>query len=149
MYNGNEKEKTDKKVGLSMRLREKLAKFFYGRNGPDTIYNVCAVTALVLMVVNLFLHYAAIDIIVSLLLVYAVFRLISRNVGKRQEENRKFLRFIEKIKGFFRTLKAKLTDREHVYKKCPNCKCQLRLPRKKGEHTARCPRCGSTFGVKI
>ena len=45
--------------------------------------------------------------------------------------------------------KRKLTDREHVYKKCPHCRAQLRLPRKKGEHDVCCPRCKVTFSVKI
>ena len=75
---------------------------------------------------------------------------MSRNVYKRQEENRKFLKLFEKPKKFFELQKCKRRDRKtHVYKKCPSCKNNLRLPKVKGKHTAVCPCCKTRFDVKI
>lgn len=46
--------------------------------------------------------------------------------------------------------KSKLPkDKDHVYRICPSCKANIRLPKKKGTHTVRCPRCGVLFEVKI
>ena len=47
------------------------------------------------------------------------------------------------IKGFFVLRKNKFRDRKtHVYRKCPHCKAQIRLPKVKGEHKCACPKCG-------
>ncbi|MBQ0092721.1 MAG: hypothetical protein KBS45_05285 [Clostridiales bacterium] len=132
-----------------MKLRETVARFLYGRNGPDKLYSVCLIASIILMFVNLFVKNVVLEIISFLLLSYAIFRLLSRNVYKRQEENRKFLRLCTRVRNWFSTTKSRLTDRSHAYRKCPNCKSQLRLPRKKGKHTVRCPRCSATFDVKI
>lgn len=38
---------------------------------------------------------------------------------------------------------------EKKYATCPNCQATLRLPRQRGKHTVRCPRCGNRFGIHI
>lgn len=40
-------------------------------------------------------------------------------------------------------------DKDHVYRICPSCKANIHLPKKKGAHTVRCPRCNVLFEVKI
>lgn len=134
-------------------IRQKLARFLYGRNGPDTIYNVCIWTAFAIAVLNIFLRVWPLDIVYFLLFGYAFFRLLSRNIARRQAENQAFRRFFARIfakpSRTFGLWKKKSADRAHVYKRCPNCKSQLRFPREKGEHTVRCPRCTCTFSVKI
>ena len=132
-----------------MPFRERMARFLYGRNGPDTIYNVCIWTSLALAVLGIFFDSLILSIAYTLLFGYAIFRFMSRNVVKRREENRAFCRFFGSFGRFFKMSKRKMTDREHVYKKCPHCNAQLRLPRQKGEHNVRCPRCSVTFSVKI
>lgn len=136
-----------------MQFRERFARFFIGRNGPDKLGNVCFIAAVILAVLDLFLpNVTASSVLYGasfLLLSYALFRSLSRNVGKRQEENRKFLRKFKRIGQWFRTFRSRLTDRSHAFRKCPECKSQLRLPRRKGRHTVLCPRCGCRFEVKI
>lgn len=131
-------------------LRERLARFMMGRYGPDKLYYTLITTSIILVVLNLFLDFYPLIIIESILFAYALFRFMSRNVYKRSEENRKFIGFFAKIKGFFTLSKNKLRDRKtHVYKSCPACKSVLRLPRVKGPHTVRCPRCGERFEIVI
>ena len=132
-----------------MPFRERMARFLYGRNGPDTIYNVCIWVSLGLAVLGIFSDSLILSAAYLLLFGYAIFRFMSRNVTKRREENRAFCQFFGSFGRFFKHGKRKLTDREHVYKKCPHCNAQLRLARKKGEHNVRCPRCFVTFSVKI
>ncbi len=40
-------------------------------------------------------------------------------------------------------------DKYHVYRICPGCKANIRLPKEKGQHSVRCPGCGTLFDVKI
>lgn len=130
-------------------IRQWLTRFLYGRNGPDTLYNVCIWTAVGLSILNMFLQFWPLYLLSLLLFWYAVFRFLSRNVLRRRAENEAFRRFFAKPLRAFGLWKRKSTDRTHVYKRCPHCKSQLRFPREKGEHTVRCPRCGQTFSVKI
>ena len=32
---------------------------------------------------------------------------------------------------------------------CPHCKAQIKLPRKKGKHVVKCPRCRQRFDIKV
>ena len=130
--------------------RERLAKFMQGRNGADTLYNALMGICIALIIANLFLDLAIIAIIETLLFACAIFRFLSRNVYKRQEENRRFVAFFTRIKNFFTLTKNKIRDRKtHVYKSCPYCKSTLRLPRIKGDHTVRCPKCSQRFDVTV
>jgi predicted SprT family Zn-dependent metalloprotease len=131
-------------------FRERVARFMMGRNGTDALYHVTVTLSFVLIFINIFAQSFVISVIELLLICYAIFRVLSRNVYKRQRENQVWLRFIGKIRGAFSLMKSKRRDRKtHVYRRCPSCKSTLRLPRRSGTHTARCPRCSHRFDVKI
>lgn len=139
----------------------KLKMWFYGfmrgRYGADTLYWWSFGAILVLWLLRLILSIFRLRTIASILsfistviLVIAVFRFFSRNTYKRSAENRAFCQFISKHKGKVVLIRDRFRDRKtHVYKKCPKCKAVLRLPKKPGEHTVRCPKCGDRFDVKI
>ena len=60
--------------------------------------------------------------------------MFSRNTYARYEENRKFLRFFDRLK-----------DREHRYFSCPKCQQPVRVPRGKGKIAITCPKCREKF----
>ncbi len=129
-------------------------RFWIGRNGPDRLCQITMWTALVLSVVDLFIRNGIANLIIHLvtlgLIGYAVFRMLSRNIYKRQKENRAFLGFWKRIGGWFRLTKNRIKDRKtHVYQKCPSCKRVLRLPRIKGKHTVCCPCCSNRFDMTV
>jgi ribosomal protein L37AE/L43A len=68
------------------------------------------------------------------LMFWAIFRMMSRNVYKRYQENRKFLQFFDRIK-----------DRQHRYYDCPKCRQTVRVPRGKGKISITCPKCREKF----
>ncbi|MBE6531927.1 MAG: hypothetical protein E7676_00270 [Ruminococcaceae bacterium] len=137
-------------MGFFGRWRERIARFMIGRYGIDSLYHFLVVLCFVLIVVNLFVGSLVISILETALLIYAAFRVLSRNIYKRQRENMFFLKITEKPREFFKLLKCKFRDRKtHVYKKCPSCKNNLRLPKKKGKHTVSCPCCQNRFDIKI
>lgn len=131
-------------------FRERMAQFMAGRYGIDRLYYFLLAICFVLIVINLFLNNIIISIIESVLFIYAIFRVMSKNIYLRQQENEKFIKFCDKPKKFINLQKCKKRDRAtHVYKKCPSCKNNLRLPKQKGEHTVVCPCCKHRFDVKI
>ncbi len=132
------------------RWRERIARFMAGRYGIDRLYHFLLVLCFILIVVNLFVGSIIISALEFALLIYATWRVLSRNVYKRQKENLAFLKIIEKPTAFFKLIKCKWRDRKtHVYRKCPSCKNNLRLPKQKGKHTVVCPCCRNRFDVKI
>ncbi len=150
-FNGNNKRP----------LRDRIADFMYGRNGIDDFYRFLFWIIIILSLLNLYFKSWVITAIASLLLIYSIFRVLSKNVYRRQKENQIYLRYLGKIRGAFRRvrkfitskialIKNKWRDRKtHVYKKCPHCKNTLRLPKIKGDHTAACPCCDTRFDVTI
>lgn len=131
-------------------FRERVAAFMAGRYGIDRLYYFLLAICFILIVINIFASSYVISIIESALFIYAIYRLMSRNIYKRQQENEKFLKLCEKPKKFLNLQKCKKRDRKtHVYRKCPSCRNNLRLPKEKGEHTVVCPCCKNRFNVKI
>jgi hypothetical protein len=142
-------------------LRDRIADFMYGRNGIDNLYHFLFWIIIILSLVNLYFKSWVVTAITSLLLIYSIFRILSRNVYRRQKENQIYLKCLGKLLGAFRRIKKLITsnisltkskwrDRKtHVYKKCPHCKNTLRLPKEKGKHTAACPCCSARFEIII
>ena len=123
-------------------FKERVAAFMAGRYGVDRLYYFLLAICSILIVINLFANSFIISLIETALFIYAIFRVMSKNVYKRQLENEKFMKLLEKPKSFINLQKCKKRDKKtHVYKKCPSCKNNLRLPREKGEHTVVCPCC--------
>lgn len=132
-----------------MRFRDKLFRFMYGRNGFDNFSSAILWTCLILSVLNIFLGSFVIWILEYTLFGYCIFRVLSRNIYKRRNENMKFMSVWSKVKGFFKLKKRKFSDRKtHIFRVCPECKANLRLPKAKGTHTVKCPRCSCRFEVK-
>ncbi|MBO5769881.1 MAG: hypothetical protein J6R23_01330, partial [Spirochaetales bacterium] len=94
-----------------------------------------------------------------LLAALSVFRMFSRNIAKRRNENEAFLKIFSSKKRKERRLEkknAKLAKKErkarrkedlktHVYYKCPECNTELRVPRGKGKIRITCPKCSTQF----
>ena len=68
------------------------------------------------------------------LMIWAIFRALSRNTYKRYQENRTFLLFFDRLK-----------DRNNRYFDCPKCRQTVRVPRGKGKISSTCPRCKEKF----
>ena len=136
--------------GRRPSFRERLARLMAGRYGIDRLYYFLLAICSILILINCFAHSIIISFIESALFAFALYRVMSRNLYKRQQENEKFIIMMDKPKKFFNLQKCKYRDRKtHVYKKCPSCKNNLRLPKEKGKHTVVCPCCKRRFDVKI
>ena len=151
-YNGNNSKRP---------IRERITDFMYGRNGIDSFHRFLFWAITILSLLNLYFRSWVITAVTSLLLIYSIFRALSRNVYRRQKENQIYLKYLAKLRDLYRRvkkvvsskaslLKDRWRDRKtHVYKKCPSCKKTLRLKKIKGKHTAACPCCDARFDIRI
>ncbi len=130
-------------------MREKLIRFMTGRNGADNLSRAVSFISIALLVIGLFT-----DVEVSRVLwVFAVlgvgyvyFRIFSRNVYKRQAENRKYLNMTSGARAYFRGLKERWSQRkDYKFFRCPSCRTLLRVPRGKGKIKLVCRKCGTSF----
>ena len=135
-----------------MSFKEKMYRFMVGRYGVDAFYNFLMIIDIILVVINAFVSSFFISILIFLVVFYSLFRVFSKNILKRQAENQRYLNIKWKITSFFGSpFRSKKTSEKktHVFRICPSCKAKIRLPRKKGPHKVRCPRCQVLFDVHI
>lgn len=132
------------------KLKEKLIRFMYGRNGVDALNKFIFFLYIVTFIVYLFVQHYSVLIIEGVLLLIYIYRTFSKKLYVRQKENQIYLNIINAIKRPFLRLFHRIRDRKtHVYKKCPNCKRILKLRKIKGSHKVKCPICSHHFDVKI
>ena len=123
---------------LGASLAAGYRRFMQGRYGGDKLGQALVWAAFAIFIVNLLIPFKPLNLVLILayyaLLIWAIFRMLSRNTYKRYGENRKYLRFIERLK-----------DREHKHFDCPRCRQPVRVPKGKGKISITCPKCKEKF----
>lgn len=130
-------------------MREKLIRFMAGRNGADNLSRAVSGIVIILLIVGLFTEMEVsrvLWVLAVLGMVYVYFRIFSKNVYKRREENRKYLHMTSGIRGYFRGLRERWSQRkDYKFYRCPSCRTLLRVPRGKGKIKLVCRKCGTSF----
>ena len=123
---------------LTAKLSSGLRSFMAGRYGTDRLNMVILCMGLAASILSTLVGAAPLNLIFWLLsyglMIWAIWRSLSRNTYKRYQENRKFLQFFDRLK-----------DRQHRYFDCPKCRQMVRVPRGKGKIAITCPRCREKF----
>lgn len=131
-------------------IKHSIAKFMYGRYGLDELYKTSFIIYFVLVVINTFTRDIFTAILCYIVLAIMFYRAFSKQLDKRRAENAKYLAAKKSVKGFFSLQKNRFRDRKtHIYRHCSYCHAVIRLPKKKGKHTVKCPACGKSFGVNV
>jgi len=127
-----------------MKFISKFQKFMQGRYGPDDLYIFLFIVYIILIIISLFFNNIVLFILELIILVIMFYRFFSKDIYKRSNENKKFLKLKKQLKEHFKNIKRNKKDKEHVYKKCFKCKTTLKLPlpSKRGIKHAKCPKCG-------
>ena len=123
-----------------------------GRNGVDQFARFTMGVALAAIVLTLFTGPrsgigAFLDLFGMAAIVYTYFRIFSKNISKRYQENQKYLQMTDKLRARFQKEKRMMSQRKdyHIYS-CPGCGQKIRIPRggfKKVE--IECPKCHTKF----
>ena len=126
---------------LTAKLSAGIRSFMTGRYGTDRLNMVILCAGLVASLLSVWVKAAPFNLIFWALsyglMIWAIFRILSRNTYKRYQENRKFLQLFDRLK-----------DRDHRYFDCPKCRQMVRVPRGKGKIAITCPRCREKFVKK-
>lgn len=126
-------------------MREKLYRFMQGQYGNDQLNKFLMILCFVFLILSMFGLRGG-YFLSMLCLVLEYYRMLSRNIYKRQAENTKYLQYTYKIRTKFYKWKNEQTQKRthHIYK-CPSCKQKIRVPRGRGRIEIRCPKCSTTF----
>ena len=130
-------------------LRYRFSKFMQGRYGVDSLSRFLSIVLLVIIILGMFIRIPLSGTITLVILVILYWRMFSRNIPKRYEENQKFLQIRDKLFGRFSDFGSNMSQMKdyHIYK-CPRCNQKIRIPRGKGHIMVRCPKCGYEFHKK-
>ncbi|MDY2987623.1 MAG: hypothetical protein SOR77_08335 [Peptoniphilus sp.] len=134
-------------------MKQKLIEFMRGRYaaiyGTDALNKFLLIVFIVERIIYRFVYrFHGADIISLVLVLLVYYRGLSRNISARYEENRKFLSIISSIRKPFNRAKNNLSDRDFKYIECPNCKQELRVPKKKGKILVTCKNCKTKFNAR-
>lgn len=121
-----------------------------GRNGMDHLNRFLSVVLLVLALLSMFIRSSrlagSLSILTLGLLIYIYFRMFSRNIYRRQQENGAYLRQRYKITSAWSGMRDRWAQRkDYRFFKCPSCHTRLRVPRGKGKLNIVCRKCGTSF----
>ena len=141
-------------MGVFHKIRVACARFMYGRNGVDQLGVASVWACLIVQLLSSLLSkkWETLGVVVyylsMLLWLWLIFRIFSKNLYKRREENRKWMQFWGGIKSKNAGIRARHADKEHKYFTCKNCKAICRVPAGKGEIIITCPKCGTQIRGK-
>ncbi len=123
---------------FSARMGAGLRNFMSGRYGTDKLNMLILGIGLVASLVSMWVRVPTLNLVLFVMsygmMIWAIFRALSRNTYKRYQENRRFLQIVGRLK-----------DRQNRYFDCPKCHQLVRVPRGKGKISITCPRCREKF----
>ncbi len=133
--------------------------FNSGRNGADELSVTLIVAGILLILAYPVFTLPYLKIIFGVagvaLIVLAVLRALSTNVGKRRAENDRFTHLFrrtgseerrrEREEKKARKAKRKENEKIYAYFFCPKCRKELRVPRGRGKIKITCPNCSEQF----
>ena len=124
-------------------LINKIRGFLYGRNGFDDLAKHTMIASIIVFLIYGFWPQGLVKFIFSIisytLMVYSYFRILSKSIYKRVQENKKYL-------GAIKITKTRWQQRKtHKFYRCPKCKTWLRVPKGRGKITITCVKCSNKF----
>ena len=133
-------------------MREKLMRFMVGRNGNDQLNLFLLGLDVVLLIAASFVRGSAgrvMYLLTFVLLGWTYFRMLSRKLARRRQENERYLRAQYRFAAAVKLRREKWTQRrDYKFYTCPSCKTTLRVPRGHGKIKIVCRKCGNTFTGK-
>lgn len=123
---------------LGFKMKMGMSRFMAGRYGTDRLSMVILCGGLFVSLLSVMIQRPGLNLLLVLvsygLMIWAIFRTLSRNTYKRYQENRKFMLLVSRLK-----------DRKNRYFQCPKCRQTVRVPRGKGKISITCPKCRERF----
>ena len=135
-------------------MKNKLQQFMQGRYGADALYRLQLIGAVVCSVLSVVtrnnITVGSLFSAASMLMIgWAIFRALSRNIEKRYLENLYYLEWMGSMCRRIRFRQEKHRQRkDYKFFVCPHCSTNLRVPKGKGKVNITCTKCGTRFQGK-
>ena len=129
-------------------IRNFLQRFMYGRYGSDALSFFLLGCYAALYVLSLLTGWDILFLVGDVLILWGLFRILSRNYERRRAENAAFLRLAGPFIRWFKLRRCARRDPDYCYFTCPQCKQMLRAPKGKGKIHVTCRSCGTVFEQK-
>ena len=126
-------------------MMDKLRRFMIGRYGSDRLGWGLLIGYFIWSMLFGYTKLRPVGLIFILLFWY---RFLSKDVYRRYNENQKFIAITDPFVSKIKKLYSRISDRDHRYFTCPNCKQTLRVPRGVGKITITCPSCRNKITKK-
>lgn len=110
--------------------------FFGGRYGVDALGKTLLLFCTILYIIAMILQSSLLMTFAMFGLFFELYRMMSRQIWDRSEENRKYNQYIKLWK-----LRYKERNVSKIYM-CKSCGKMIRVPKKKGKIQLTCPVCG-------
>ena len=135
-------------------LGYKIQRFMIGRYGADQLWRALMIFYLLSIVITNIVYrfskiaYYSLFVLSLAIIIFAVFRVFSKNIEARRKENQEWLKITGGIRQKFIFAKERNKQKKtHKFVKCKQCKKVLRLPKNKGKLNVSCPHCKNQFVV--
>lgn len=132
-----------------MRLLEHCRQWMVGRYGSDQLNIGLLGVYVICSIITGFTGWIAVWILSYGVIAVLFYRMFSKNITKRYEENQKYLRITAPIRASVmrkvHQAQKQSIDKTHKYYICKGCKQMIRVPRGKGKIAITCPRCRQEF----
>jgi len=126
-------------------MKERFQQFMIGRYGLDELGRYLNIVACIVFLLGVIITPQASSLGI-VLIIYNYFRIFSRNIRARSNENAAFLRVRSQFGRWLSSKKLRFSQRNtHCFYKCPSCKKTIRVPKGKGKIEITCPVCRNRF----
>ena len=123
--------------------------FMIGRNGNDEFNRFLLAVDMVLILLSVIFSRwigRVLSPIALVLLGFTYYRMLSRDLIRRSDENARYFRLRERFLGMIRVRKEQWVQRkDYKFFVCPACKATLRVPKGRGKIKIVCRKCGNSF----
>ena len=132
-------------------MKERLKQFMQGRYGADQLSRFGSILGLIIILAGLFTKVKMVLYIGWAIYIYfGIYRVFSKNITKRYNENIKYMDSTKPLRDFFGKIKGRFKGmKDYKYLKCPNCKKEMKIPKVKGKVKITCPHCKNKFIKKL
>lgn len=167
LWYGNFRDTIPNKIARAQKGDQRMNNWKYkfyqlmqGRYGIDSFGRFLLIAAMVVILLSNFHFLHKFYFLGLLLLIYAYFRIMSRNIFKRQRENEKYMALRQKFtrnrnhgtmsnwnRGPNGAGGPDMANSSLAYSfyRCQNCGQTVRVPKGKGTLKITCPNCGNSF----
>ena len=123
--------------------------FMAGRNGNDELNRFLLAVDMVLILLSVIFSRGVGRILAPIALVllgFTYYRMLSRDLIRRSDENARYFRIRERVLSALRVRKEQWVQRkDYKFFVCPACKATMRVPKGRGKIKIVCRKCGNSF----